>query len=260
MLNLKGILESEVIILERMLAELKTEMEASPKGSLTWKTVNGKGYTYHCVYELSPEGVLRQRQQRVAINDAEIVRKISRRKFLEGLEGTLETNVSAVKKLMENYVPINKVEINNSLPVIYRRRENLYGDRLLDQETHAYRESGRKHKTTSGVRVRSKSEALIIEILERHLIPFEYEREIVLDDVMYLPDFIVTNIATGEEYLWEHFGMLSDEKYAERMEKKLAAYRKNGYVVNKNLILTYDDSDGNIDLGVIERIINAYLK
>lgn len=56
-------------------------------------------------------------------------------------------------------------------------------------------------------------------------IPFRYEVPLYASDgTFYLPDFTVT--WRGEEWYWEHLGMLDDEGYANHWETKKAWYDK----------------------------------
>lgn len=61
--------------------------------------------------------------------------------------------------------------------------------------------------------------------------------------------------ASGLMY-WEHCGMVNDPAYMRHHKWKLKMYEKAGIVPWKNLILTYDNEQGNIDA----RIIDAEIK
>ena len=88
------------------------------------------------------------------------------------------------------------------------------------------------HKTIPGILVRSKSEALIINALFEHKIPFRYEcllhkyekpLELTVHGrrVTFYPDFTVMNSRTGRIYYLEHFGMMDNENYAHNVYSKL---------------------------------------
>jgi len=74
--------------------------------------------------------------------------------------------------------------------------------------------------------VRSKSEALIANALHTSELDFYYEKPLFAPNgTMYLPDFTV--IYQGNEFYWEHWGMLDKEKYKEKTEQKIKWYSKN---------------------------------
>lgn len=110
------------------------------------------------------------------------------------------------------------------------------------------------HKTVCGELVRSKSEVAIANALHYHNLEYIYEPELELEGRIKPPDFKVVDDDTGEEWYWEHCGMMEDPKYRKRWEEKKAFYKKNGIEEGKNLIVTYDEN-GSLDSQKIEKII-----
>ncbi len=83
-----------------------------------------------------------------------------------------------------------------------------------------------KLATLSQYRVRSKSEVIIANMLSDQEIYFEYETPLYAPDgTMYLPDFTVT--FRGEQYYWEHLGMLDKPEYAAHWKEKEEWYNKH---------------------------------
>lgn len=108
------------------------------------------------------------------------------------------------------------------------------------------------YDTAVGARVRSKSEALISNSLERRKIPQLYEVPLELKGYGKVrPDFVVLNVRTRQEYIWEHFGMLDDPAYLEKAMKKIEAYIANGYIPGINLIITFESSRHPLDLRTV---------
>ena len=86
-------------------------------------------------------------------------------------------------------------------------------------------EEGKIHEALSGDMVRSKSELIIANLLHERGVPFEYETALLAPDgTMFLPDFTIT--WDGEQWYWEHWGLMSSEKYAEHRDKKKTWYEK----------------------------------
>lgn len=74
--------------------------------------------------------------------------------------------------------------------------------------------------------VRSKSEALIANALHATELDFSYEKPLFAPDgTMYLPDFTVT--FQGNDYYWEHWGLLDKERYAAHTAEKKKWYEKH---------------------------------
>lgn len=115
------------------------------------------------------------------------------------------------------------------------------------------------HRTSFGLQVRSKSEALIAEMLHANKITFEYELPLLLKDdgsqVLVRPDFTIIT-KCGSIY-WEHMGMMSKTEYADKALKKIALYTKNGITIPNNLIITMDSQDGIIDMMRLKVMIHG---
>lgn len=87
-------------------------------------------------------------------------------------------------------------------------------------------ETGKKISTLSNYFVRSKSEAIIANLLTDRGIPFKYEEPLyAADGTMFLPDFTVT--FKGQEFYWEHLGLLHDPKYKAHWQEKASWYNKH---------------------------------
>ena len=122
----------------------------------------------------------------------------------------------------------------------------------------SYKEEGKIHTTSRGLKVRSKSELALCELFYELGIEFRYEEEMILGGKAFGPDFTIRRRSDGKIFYWEHCGMMDDPDYRKRNTEKLAAYEENGIVPWDNLIITYD-SDGSIDLSLAEAIAGAVL-
>jgi energy-coupling factor transporter ATP-binding protein EcfA2 len=101
-------------------------------------------------------------------------------------------------------------------------------------------EEGKIHRTLTEEMVRSKSEVIIANMLADRDIPFKYEVPLrAPDGTFYLPDFTIT--WRGEEWYWEHLGMLHDEKYRNHWDTKRAWYEKHGFA---DRLITTQETDG----------------
>ena len=113
------------------------------------------------------------------------------------------------------------------------------------------------HRTANGTLVRSKSEVIIADALSAAGAEFAYEKEFRgHDGSLRLPDFTIEDAATGETYIWEHLGMLSNPQYARAWERKKAWYAASGVDEGSGeaatLIVTTDDERGGIDSAEVQ--------
>ena len=98
--------------------------------------------------------------------------------------------------------------------------------------------------TGNEIRVRSKSELIIANLLEQYGVPYKYEKPIYLRGLGQVrPDFTCLNVRLGEEYVWEHFGMMDNPEYCVSAKSKISMYIDNGYYPMHNIIFTYETRD-----------------
>ncbi len=89
----------------------------------------------------------------------------------------------------------------------------------------------------NGIKVRSRMEMMISEVLDQLGLEYLYEPEIVLDGKRIYPDFVVRIPAFGCCIIIEYLGMLDDYKYLDATKNKLGVYLRNGFYPGTNLIL-----------------------
>lgn len=121
-------------------------------------------------------------------------------------------------------------------------------------EMHEWYEEGKIHRALTDIMVRSKSEVIIANMLHSKGIPFRYEVPLYAGDgTFYLPDFTLN--WRGEEWYWEHLGMLHDSDYKAHWETKRRWYEKHGF--SSNLIIS-EEQEG-FDAPQVEHILEAKL-
>jgi hypothetical protein len=120
----------------------------------------------------------------------------------------------------------------------------------------------------NGVYVRSKSELMIANMLEKRGVPYRYEYPVKLKDkrgrVGYegntvRPDFVCLNVRTRKEIIWEHMGMMDNIPYANKNVNKLNQYQRSGYSLGKDLICTFETSQVPLGSDVISKMIDEFL-
>ena len=129
----------------------------------------------------------------------------------------------------------------------YKRKENTYppSDRFT---------------TRQGVCVRSKSELIIANMLDRHGLQYYYELPLETGpDVWAFPDFTVVDVSRRRLVYWEHFGLTDDFGYSSKMAAKLNAYERIGIFPGDNLIMTMESRDCPLDVGMVKVKIDRCL-
>jgi hypothetical protein len=121
-------------------------------------------------------------------------------------------------------------------------------------------EDSEEFYSASGIRVRSKAEVMIADMLDYYGIPYKYEHPLMLNGFGNVnPDFICLNVAKRKEMIWEHFGMMDSISYANRNVKKIHYYVLNGYYSGENMIMTFETSQIPLKSNIIRMNIEQFL-
>lgn len=126
----------------------------------------------------------------------------------------------------------------------------------LDFRTNPLNPGQRRYLTRKGELVRSKSEAIIADILFELGIPYHYEKELRLKNgkIRY-PDFTLLKVSERKVFYLEHLGLLDNEEYRKSCLVKFDEYRKSGIYFGENLIITYESEDNPLDIGGIRKML-----
>lgn len=217
--------------------------------------------------EMAPEGKLRicDHKNRVQfylrknpedingtyIKDADklIARKIAQKDYDKKVLYAVEKELDAIRKYLNTYP---KVSAENVYTTLHKERKKLItpvreSDEEFIQNWEAFIYPGKefekettKFYTEKGEAVRSKSEVIIANLLNKEKIPYRYECPLYLKGLgKVYPDFTVLNVRLHKEFYWEHLGMMDDSIYAENALKKLSFYEKNGIFAGEKFCRTY---------------------
>lgn len=255
-MNLRELVEKDLEYQERMAKSYKSELRGLPKGILYVKT-NGGRHEYYRIDELTRKRVYIKKDQ------SRLVESLKKRKFFELTLKAIEGNVKVERAFLKNYRLYDYAAITQKIPLAYRFE--IQNDVKVNSMKHYDDET--LHDTTFGLKVRSKSEAIICELIRANNVDFEYEKEVSLfrsgsDRIIVHPDFTFENKVTGERFYWEHMGMLGNEAYRRKNIEKLLLYADNDIIMGANLFITADTISGKIDIRAITRtleIIKALL-
>ncbi|OYY77731.1 MAG: hypothetical protein B7Y43_08870 [Sphingomonas sp. 28-62-20] len=118
------------------------------------------------------------------------------------------------------------------------------------------------HATRRGDLVSSKSEIVIADILheleQEGLLRYTYEKPKMLGGTLRWPDFTIE--AGSNIWYWEHCGMLDQQAYCERWERKKAGYVAEGLTIWSaenplgRLIVTEDGPSAGLDSGALHAL------
>jgi len=225
MKNMTNILNNHVKEIEQIDKELLT----LPKGYLVEK----RSYYYHVVKEV----------QTGITKNTELIQQLCRKRYLLVRKKQLENNISATS--VSDLDTRTSKELITALPNAYQTVPISYFYHpsikawLAKRQTKntLYLESA--IYSYNGMNFRSMAERIIAEQLDKNDLLFQYEPRFDLGNKQVSPDFLVKNPFNAKTIIWEHFGALNQEKYADAMNDKMDTYINLGFTPFENLIATY---------------------
>ena len=126
-----------------------------------------------------------------------------------------------------------------------------------EYEKKDFKEGSAEFFTRRGLRVRSKSEVIIADILDEMNVPFLYEKPLRLRKSTLHPDFSLLNIKERKEVYWEHFGIMDDLEYRNNAFLKIREYEANGYCQYDRLICTFETVKFPLDTKGVRNMIKG---
>ena len=160
-------------------------------------------------------------------------------KMNEGKRILFDPDIASVSKLVEEF----EKETYEGLP--------------FDDNDHT------EYFTNRGERVRSKSEKIIADELDRRQVPYRYEKPLVLlvegRQREFYPDFTTLNISTGKIIYLEHLGMMDNSYYCNNTLSKLDVYEQNGLLIGRDVLLLHESSRRPLNTRIISDYISEFL-
>ena len=197
------------------------------------------------------------------------VEKVAQENYYKKIIPKVKQEIAFLKKTLEDF---QKVDIFNYYKNINEKRKKFITPPTLPDEEYVkkwleikyfgkkFTANNERYITSWGLKVRSKSEIIIAEILRTNKIPFRYEYPITMDGYTVYPDFYCLNVRTRKEYIWEHLGKLDDAEYIENNMKKFEAYNKHNIIIGEKLIITYETRNYPLTKKMIDTQIETFLK
>ncbi len=199
--------------------------------------------------------------------DEQFAKELAIKKYYSRASKSIKNEINAVKL----YLKYSPKELPDKLfyesPEYKRLLINdipFLQHQISEWENQPYEKNPKKPehlivKTLKGDMVRSKSESMIADTLYRSGIPYKYECPLVLKsgEVIY-PDFFIRDPRDGKIYIWEHFGLMDDPKYFKKFLYKMQILPQNGYLPNRNLLITCETESEPLGLSEVYDTIKHF--
>lgn len=249
--------------LETIINKTEEAISAAPEGHL--RVQDRKSYALYYWIKQSGDtiGTLIPKKKR------SIAMKLAQKDYDQKLVKMAKKEQKALSKyllFLEENVPAtiydNLSEKRRVLVAPFMLADEEYIKKWLETpyELMGFEEEAPEYYSEKGVRVRSKSELIIADMLEKYGIPYKYEYPLKLGKKGTVrPDFTCLNVRTRKEYIWEHFGMMGNPEYANKNVMKINAYGENGFEMGNNFIMTFETSQSPINSNIIRTMVKSFL-
>ncbi len=245
--------------LEKVRIEINKLRKRFPEGTKLYASKHRNKYQY---YIWKNEG--RDKKTYIGRDNIEMARGLAQIEYLEILERMLDQRLMRLKRfnnlcaenlfeMAEKKMSPGKQELIKAIYIpdiryICEWREQEY-------EKMGFKTESPEFYTRNGLRVRSKSEVIIADMLDEMNIPFLYEKPLKLRSVTVHPDFTLLDAANRREIYWEHFGMMDDADYRNNAFCKMREYEENGIYQHDRLIWTFETGRQPIDTRALRKMI-----
>lgn len=258
--------QKEIDQLTVLMDKVDRELEDAPEGTLAvYKRKSSSEY-----YQRLPN-TPDKKNQRIYIprGNLDLARELAQKEYNLKLKKLLKEMYDLLYQLLQKFPEATIEDVFDSME---EERKKLVTPVILPDDLYIEQwlnipYEGRKFKSddcssfylSNGVRVRSKSEVIIGDALLRAGIPFKYECPLELDGRTLYPDFKILDIRIRRHIYLEHFGMLDDPEYLEKVLRKIEFYELNGIHLGQQLLVTFESSKHPLDTRVVNKIINDRL-
>lgn len=262
--QIKNLLEARGKELLQLKAQKEKALKSAPEGTLRVNCQGNRTQYYRRNNSKDLSGVY------IKEKDFHIAQKLAQKDYNKKVLRATEKELAAINKYLSSYPTINAEQVYEKLhterqkmiiPIRETDEQYVSNWKSVEYQGKVFFDGTPKFYTAKGERVRSKSEIIIADMLNREGIPYRYEYPLYLNEIGSIyPDFTVLNVRLRKELFWEHLGMMDDATYVEKAIQKIAYYEENGIFPGDNLILTYETKQNPLNQKTVKLMIQHYLQ
>lgn len=259
--QIKQILCKKLSDYEKMKIKLERSLKKAPLGALVLSSSHGKTQYY-----LKSE---EQKKTYLDKSQIELVEALAQKEYDMVLQKEISKQEQLIHKILK-ILPTKEVE--DLYKNLHEGRKKFVTPHFMTNEKYVEQwlkvkykgkpnfDEHLKYTTEKGEVVRTKSEKIIADKLYAMGIPYRYEYPVKLKGygVVY-PDFTLLKVGERKELYYEHFGLIDKPEYCEKALCKLQDYARNGIILGKNLIATFESEKVPLDVNVLEKMLEEVL-
>lgn len=239
-----------------------------PKGHLRIAQLSQKSHKpqfYHYINSKDKKGrYIPRKETKLAVQLAQKDYDIKVIKLLEKEIASTRQYLKGINKIYTLYTKMPPARQQLITPITLTEVQYTDQWQSVTWQNLSFAQESQYFLTNRGEKVRSKSEVLIANALDRHNIPYRYEYPTTLKSgqnktITIHPDFLCLNTKTRTEHIWEHFGLMDNPDYAQNAVRKLQLYAQNKIFSGNNLIITMETQNEPLTTQFVETMIKEFL-
>lgn len=259
-----ALLKKRTELYEILLYRAKKLLASMPRGILRYTNKKNEVQFFRRRNKKDINGVY------ITSKDVKTPQELAQKKYLDSLIKTAENDLKKIQKaigLIESVETEGAIE-GKDLPDILAKivtpvivSDEDYAKEWMSQRSPVFDAFGNPDVPTQlGFNVKSKSEGMVIDTAVYYGIPIKYEPELTLPDGSYFrPDFVILDLSDRSEIFIEHFGCIDSDAYRDEMCEKINKYARNGIVLGKNFLATFETGRVKFDRETIAGMLKERL-
>lgn len=239
-------------------------MQEAPQGKLR-AMKHAQGAHYYKITE--PNDTI---GEYIPLSEGKLIEDLANKSYAQQLLRSAQKELAAIDRILackelgraeKVYSELNKYRKPYVTPILISDEE--YAARWAGEtyKTNPYRPEEKTYETNRHEYVRSKSEMQIANIIDQLGYMYRYEAELRLADgsVKY-PDYTILNPRKRKVKYLEHSGLIDDSGYRRDALQKFNEYCRNGIVLGRDLIVTYEAQGSPLNVSNIRRTIQEVME
>jgi len=260
---MKKKLEEREKMLKQLIKKNSLAINKAPDGTLKAKK-HGKGFQYfqYISGEKSEEIYLKK-------NQFDLAKSLAQKEYDSKVLNCAQRELKLLTKLNNLYQQTSVESIYDEIatskqslinPIYLPDKQYIQQWQKMEYHKLEYYKDEMEFCSDRGEKMRSKSEVLIANALNKRNIPYIYERPLELNfyGVVY-PDFTILKVDERKEIYWEHFGLMDHYDYREKNLQKIMYYEMNNFILGENMIVTFETAKHPLLSRTIDMFIDKFL-
>lgn len=256
------LLNARKVELDTIIETKKIELKNAPEGEL--RTAKCRNKIQYFKREKGGDS----NGEYIKYSDIDLARRLAQKEYDNYAIQAAEKEVKlldSMKRLYDGraieHIGLKMVKAKMDLVTPVEKSDEEYVAEWLAQEYEPfdYYSEALTYENSKGVKMRSKSEVLISNILDELGIPYLYEKPLKLPDNRKVgPDFTLLDMRNRQEVYLEHLGMLDNIDYMEKNIRKIGEYEDAGIYRGTRLLITYETKNKQFNVKRIKGMLAEY--